>query len=386
MFLSKVTGINWRAAALLGVASSTYSTLVSTLLGARIGRDAAVDWMVVAAIPFRDPALFVHPPWYVILGGILFHQWADFTWALIFFGVLGRWTSRLKPGAIVAIAVPWAFFTSSLEWLFLVPILPFWQPLFTLEQVYWLGFFVHLSSAAVYPIYSWLRDHVAGNLPSPHRRFAFGWSGAGLALAAVLGAIAALGASGHEIPWQGKDPRVDQTFMRRMAAHHAQGVELAELGAVRAKDPHLRALAQLMAAAQLGEIRIFRQWWGSWFGTPLPPATPAEHMTMPGMLTEGQVRAVRQASPAEFDRRFVDAMSAHHRGAIRMADNALAEGSDPRIRIMAHAIRHEQTGEIALMHGIRPGWRVIRIGLSSLIERPQDPSTGETTVSASQRR
>ena len=382
MILSKASSINWRAAALLGLVSSTYSTLLSTLSGARIGRDVIVDWMVVATIPFRDPALFVHPPWYVILGGVLFHQWADFSWAVFFFAVLGRWTSKLSPGAIVALAAPWALFTSSLEWLFLVPILPFWQPIFTLEQVYWLGFTVHLSSAVVYPIYPWLRDHVAGDLPSPRRGFSLVWGGAGLAIAAMLGVIAALGASGHEIAWQGKEPGFDQTFMRRMAAHHEQGVELAAIGAARANDPHLRALARLMGAAQLGEIRIFRQWWGSWFGTPLPPASPREDMSMPGMLTEAQLAVVRRAPPAEFDRRFVEAMSFHHRGAIRMANDALANGSDPRIRIMAHAIRHEQTGEIALMHGIRPGWRVIQIGLSSLFGAPKEPSPGVTAASA----
>jgi uncharacterized protein (DUF305 family) len=326
--------------------------------------------------------LFIHPPWYVILGGVLFHQWADFSWAILFFAVLGRWTSKLGPGAIVAIAAPWALFTSSLEWLFLVPIVPFWQPIFTLEQVYWLGFFVHLTSAAVYPIYPWLRDHVAGHLPSPNRRFALAWGGAGLAFAAALGVIAALGASGHEIAWQGKDPAFDQAFMRRMAAHHAQGVELAEIGAARTQDPHLRALAKLMGAGQLGEIGIFRQWWGSWFSTPLPPASPSEHMAMPGMLTSAQLSGVRQAPPAEFDRRFVEAMSFHHRGAIRMANDALAHGSDPRIRIMAHAIRHEQTGEIALMHGIRPGLRVIQIGLFSLLGAPRDPSPGVIDASA----
>ena len=42
-------GLNWRAAALLGLITSTFSTIVSTLGAARIGRDAAVDWMVVVA-------------------------------------------------------------------------------------------------------------------------------------------------------------------------------------------------------------------------------------------------------------------------------------------------------------------------------------------------
>jgi hypothetical protein len=53
--------LNWRAAALLGLISSTFSTLVSQFMAARSGRDAAVDWMVVATIPLREGVLQVVP-------------------------------------------------------------------------------------------------------------------------------------------------------------------------------------------------------------------------------------------------------------------------------------------------------------------------------------
>src|SRR3954465_15682777 len=116
---------NWRAAALLWLPSSSYSTLISQFAAGRIGRDAAVDWMSVAAIPARDWALQSEPAWSSIAIGIGFHQWADLSWALVFFGLLGRWTSRLSPGAIAMIALPWAGLTSALEWLLLVPLFPF---------------------------------------------------------------------------------------------------------------------------------------------------------------------------------------------------------------------------------------------------------------------
>jgi uncharacterized protein (DUF305 family) len=48
---------------------------------------------------------------------------------------------------------------------------------------------------------------------------------------------------------------------------------------------------------------------------------------------------------------FVETMSKHHAGAVRMADQMWHSGGDLRLRVMAHAIRHEQQGEIALMHG-----------------------------------
>src|SRR3981189_2638431 len=80
----------WRAAVCLGLLSSTFSTAVSQLSAARIGRDASVDWMSVAAIPARDWALTAEPSTSGIAIGIAFHQWADISWALGFSGVFGK--------------------------------------------------------------------------------------------------------------------------------------------------------------------------------------------------------------------------------------------------------------------------------------------------------
>jgi hypothetical protein len=41
-----------------------------------------------------------------------------------------------------------------------------------------------------------------------------------------------------------------------------------------------------------------------------------------------------------------------------MADQELKSRGDVRLRVMAHAIRHEQQGEIALMHGVS-GWPAV---------------------------
>jgi uncharacterized protein (DUF305 family) len=325
--------INWKAAALLGLITSTYSTLVSQFLAARIGRDAVVDWMIVTAIPFRDPMIQTEPSWLVILGGILFHQWADFSWAVVFFGLLGRWTAGLRPGTILLLAGPWAVFTSASEWLFLVPVLPFWQPIFTLNQPYWIGLLVHLTSASLYPIFPWLRDWVAGRRISPDRRFALVWNGLGAAGVCVLGVVAFLGSQGRELPHLGSNVAFDQGYMRRMAAHHAQGVELGLLGVERAQDPRFGVLTRLMVADQKGEIAIFEQWWRSWFGETLPPASAEDHATMPGMLPREEMEALRRIGPGAFDERFIAMMTTHHQGAIAMADEALRNVGDIRLRL-----------------------------------------------------
>jgi len=72
---------------------------------------------------------------------------------------------------------------------------------------------------------------------------------------------------------------------------------------------------------------------------------------MPGFLTPVEVQTVKNASPDQFDAIFTKMMTRHHRGAVIMADQMLHSHGDLRLRIIAHAIRHEQQGEIALMHG-----------------------------------
>ena len=340
----------WLAAAELGLVSSTFSTVVSQLFAARIGRDAAVDWMTVAAIPARDWAISAEPTWNAILAGIAFHQWADFSWALVFFGVLGRWTTGLRPLTILLLALPWAVFSSSMEWFVLVPLLPFWQPLFTLQQPYWIGLLVHGSSAVMYPLFVRLR-WTRGHAPEHDVHFANIWMMAALAMIAALGTIALFGSHGHELPWVGGDRDADQAYLRHISTHHAQGIELARIAAERAQDPHLRKLAQLMVASQLGENRIFENWWLSWFDTEMPDCSTEERAVMPGFLTPAEMHEVKTAPSEQFDTAFVEAMSKHHRGAVKMANQMWHGNGDLRLRIMAHAIRHEQQGEIALMHG-----------------------------------
>ncbi|MCA6119221.1 DUF305 domain-containing protein [Bradyrhizobium sp. WSM 1738] len=341
----------WIAAAELGLISSTFSTVVSQLSAARIGRDAWVDWMTVAAIPARDWALSAEPSWSAVLAGIAFHQWADFSWAMVFFGVLGRWTAQLRPLAILLLALLWAIFSSATEWLLLVPLIPFWQPLFTLQQPYWIGLLVHGASALMYPLFAWLR-WAPGCAPNRDVRVAKIWTAVSLAVILLLGAIALLSVVGRELPWMGQDKDADQTYIRHMTTHHAQGIELASLGAGRARDPHLRALANLMIASQSGENRIFESWWQSWFKAPMPDCTADERAAMPGYLTPAQMQQVKAAAEEQFDAQFTALMTLHHKGAVRMADLAWRGRGDFRLRIMAHAIRHEQQGQIALMERI----------------------------------
>lgn len=306
--------------------------------------------MTVASIPAGDWAIGAEPSWSAIPTGIAFHQWADFSWAVFFFGVLGRWTANLRPRTILLLALPWALFSSSMEWFVLVPLFPFWQPIFSLQQAYWIGLLVHSSSAVMYPLFARLRWR-RGQAPAQIVRFTTAWGSGAMSVMVLLGTIALFGGGGYELPWLGHDRDADQAYIRHMTTHHEQGIELAQFAADHARDPHLRTLAMLMVASQTGEIRIFENWWLSWFDTEIPDCTADERAAMPGFLTPTEMRLVKLVPPDQFDAMFVEMMSRHHRGAVTMANQMWHSRGDPRLRVMAHAIRHEQQGEIALMQG-----------------------------------
>jgi uncharacterized protein (DUF305 family) len=110
--------------------------------------------------------------------------------------------------------------------------------------------------------------------------------------------------------------------------------------AERASDPHL------------GENRIFQSWWQNWFNEPITLCSAEERAEMPGVLTAEQVGQIKAAPSPSFDRLFIQLMTVHHAGAVAMADKELRGDGDLRLRVMAHSIRHEQQGEIALMRNV----------------------------------
>jgi uncharacterized protein (DUF305 family) len=98
-----------------------------------------------------------------------------------------------------------------------------------------------------------------------------------------------------------------------------------------------------------------------------------ERASMPGLLDPAAIERLRSTETTSFDRLFIDLMTRHHRGAVKMADTQLRYGSDLRLRMMAHAIRHGQQGEIALMHGVQGG-KAVSIGVRNMISDNVNPA------------
>ena len=121
----------------------------------------------------------------------------------------------------------------------------------------------------------------------------------------------------------------DVRFLQRMIPHHAQALAMTALVPARAAREDLRPLAERIALSQETEIAQMRRWLesrgeavaepgGGGHGAHAHHGAAGGEASMPGMLTDEEMRRLAAASGAEFDRLFLEYMIRHHEGALAM--------------------------------------------------------------------
>ena len=66
-----------------------------------------------------------------------------------------------------------------------------------------------------------------------------------------------------------------------------------------------------------------------------------------GMMTAADMAALSASTGPDFDRLWLQMMTAHHKGAITMAQDVLTTTTNPEVKTLAQAIIDAQTKEIA---------------------------------------
>ncbi len=173
----------------------------------------------------------------------------------------------------------------------------------------------------------------------------------------------------------------DVTYLVKMIEHHRQALEMTDLVADRYERDGIERIADRIAAAQGPEITAMESWLEvNVFG----PAreNPAhqnfcglegdgthhssdddvvacdlqvDHDDMEGMVSDEDMGRLADADGDAFDQLFVELMTAHHEGAVTMAEEAMAEGRDQEVLRMANDLIAEQNTEIARMEGVLEG-------------------------------
>ena len=152
--------------------------------------------------------------------------------------------------------------------------------------------------------------------------------------------------------WTSAPSAADVVFAENMIPHHRQALEMTALAPNRTGTALVRAVAGQIALTQRPEITIMSDWLAA-LGRPVP----AGHAHRGGrdgygMATEQELKALRAAKGAAFDRLFLELMIRHHEGAVKMAGEQLAGGTDQRMTLMARDVSAGQSIEAGRMRKI----------------------------------
>jgi uncharacterized protein (DUF305 family) len=167
--------------------------------------------------------------------------------------------------------------------------------------------------------------------------------------AAVLLIAAACGSSDETVePASPRHNAADVSFAQMMIPHHEQAIEMSRLAPSRASSQDVKDLATAIEGAQDPEIKAMKAWLKAW------GEDESGHMghDMAGMMDDKTMVDLEKGKGAAFDRQFLTAMIAHHKGAIAMATSEKSDGVNPKALKLANAIIRTQTAEIQKMQAM----------------------------------
>ena len=180
------------------------------------------------------------------------------------------------------------------------------------------------------------------------------------------GAIARARADSLRYPYT----QADIDFMKGMIHHHAQAIAMSRLVPTHDASAAIQRLAPRIINAQGDEITLMQNWLkdrnqqpplvdstGTVAGAMAGHDMPGHDMSsmspsMPGMLTDSQMKELAAAKGSEFDRLFLTYMIQHHRGAVSMVKKLFSSqgaGQDETVFKFANDVEVDQTTEIRRM-------------------------------------
>lgn len=142
----------------------------------------------------------------------------------------------------------------------------------------------------------------------------------------------------------------DVMFVQGMIPHHKQAVEMSDLLMKKSGvSAETTALAEQIKAAQGPEITTMEGWLKAWGKSVDGGMGGMDHDMGGGMATDAEMKEFEQADGAAAEKMFLEMMTAHHQGAIMMAQAEVKNGTNADTITMAKNIATSQQSEIATM-------------------------------------
>lgn len=148
-----------------------------------------------------------------------------------------------------------------------------------------------------------------------------------------------------------KGKEFESMFLKEMIHHHESAVEMGKRATKNTKRPELNKLGEEIITRQKEEIQQMTDWLKK------DGEKPGSMKEMPGMDNMMQeMKALKKAKDAEFDKMFLAMMSKHHEGAVAMSKLVPDRTDRADLKQLASQIIAEQTKEIKQMKDWEKSW------------------------------
>ncbi|MEV4417518.1 DUF305 domain-containing protein, partial [Catellatospora sp. NPDC049609] len=149
----------------------------------------------------------------------------------------------------------------------------------------------------------------------------------------------------------------DVMFLQMMGAQYAPAGELLKLADQRSRNEKVRQLAAAMNVTQADELSAVQGWLQGWQQPLTPDADPDLHAGHGGLPATGpaEIRALREAADADFDRVLLNLLIGHQHQAIEYARMELTAGANPQVLEFATRVDASRTAQVSMMLGLVSG-------------------------------
>lgn len=148
---------------------------------------------------------------------------------------------------------------------------------------------------------------------------------------------------------QAEEQPYDVQFLDTMVKHHQDGIKMFQMGADKAQNLELKAMAQMMVNDQkkeIPELKALREE----IKPGAPEAINMKLMKMDGMkMDDMDMSKLKNLSGMEFDHQFLHMTVMHHQCAVDMSDVALKQTQNPDVKKKAQMMHDMQKEEISRM-------------------------------------
>ena len=159
-------------------------------------------------------------------------------------------------------------------------------------------------------------------------------------------------AAAHDPALHAADKAFDQQFLGKMIPHHQMAIDMATDCVAKATHEELKGLCRQIATKQKEESGKMRSWLNAWY------KGDAGHGPSQAMMKQSQqmMEKLKTLSGAEYEVRFMNEMSKHHKQALQDTKPCTERASHAELKSLCTTMTQDQQREVEQMHTWLCSW------------------------------